>query len=84
VPDEGYSLEALAGDVIRVCDDVGLGRAVFCGHSMPVALKVVVKRPDLAAGLVMLDGTVLLPASERARLTGFWSQVLATDGWRDA
>jgi pimeloyl-ACP methyl ester carboxylesterase len=41
-------------------------------------------RPDLAAGLLLLDGTVLLPASERERLTGLWGQVLETDGWREA
>src|SRR6266536_5067554 len=39
VTDAGYSLDALAGDVIRVCHEAGVARAVFCGHSMPVALK---------------------------------------------
>jgi len=35
VPDHGYSLDSLAGDVIRVCEEVGVSRAVFGGHSMP-------------------------------------------------
>src|SRR5947209_5751949 len=30
VPDEGYDLDALADDVIRVCDEAGVSRAVFC------------------------------------------------------
>jgi pimeloyl-ACP methyl ester carboxylesterase len=83
VPEEGYSLDALAGDVIRVCEEAGISRAVFCGHSMPVALKVAVRRPDLVAGLVLLDGVVLLPEAERERQARF-AQVLETDGWREA
>lgn len=83
VPEEGYRLDALAGDVIRLCEEARISRAVFCGHSMPVALKVAVRRPDLAAGLVLLDGVVLLPEAERERLARF-AQVLETDGWREA
>jgi pimeloyl-ACP methyl ester carboxylesterase len=83
VPDEGYSLDAFADDVIRVCQEAGVGRAVFCGHSFPVALKVAVRRPDLVAGLVLLDGVVLLPETERKAQASF-AQVLETDHWRDA
>jgi pimeloyl-ACP methyl ester carboxylesterase len=83
VPDEGYSIEILAEDVIRVCEQAGVTRAVFCGHSFPVALRVVLRRPDLAAGLVLLDGAVLLPDSDRRRLEGL-VQILQTDAWRDA
>jgi pimeloyl-ACP methyl ester carboxylesterase len=42
-----------------------------------------VRRPDLAAGLVLLDGVVLLPETERKAQAGF-AQVLETDHWRDA
>jgi pimeloyl-ACP methyl ester carboxylesterase len=83
VPEEGYSLDALADDVSRVCEDAGVSRAVFCGHSFPVALRVAVRRPDLAAGLVLLDGVILLPDAERERQSRF-AQVLETDGWREA
>jgi pimeloyl-ACP methyl ester carboxylesterase len=83
VPDQGYSLDILAEDVIRVCEQAGVTRAVFCGHSFPVALRVVLRRPDLAAGLVMLDGAVLLLEADRQRLGGL-VQVLQTDAWRDA
>jgi pimeloyl-ACP methyl ester carboxylesterase len=83
VPDEGYSLDVFADDVIRVCAEAGVGRAVFCGHSFAVALKVAVRRPELAAGLVLLDGAVLLPETERKTQAGF-AQVLETDYWRDA
>jgi pimeloyl-ACP methyl ester carboxylesterase len=83
VPEQGYSLAILAGDVIRVCDDARVSRAVFCGHSIPVALKVAVLRPDLAAGLVLLDGGVLLPPEARQGQAHL-AQVFQTDGWRDA
>ena len=83
MPDEGYSLDILADDVIRVCEEAGVTRAVFCGFSFAVALKVVARRPDRAAGLVLLDGVVLLPRAERERQAQF-AQVLETEGWREA
>jgi pimeloyl-ACP methyl ester carboxylesterase len=83
VPETGYCLDVLANDVIRVCEVAGVTRAVFCGHSMAVALKVVVKRPDLAAGVVLLDGVVLLPPAVRERQAEL-ARILATDAWRGA
>lgn len=83
VPEEGYSLDILADDVVRVCEAAGVSRAVLCGHSMAVALRVALRRPDLAAGLVLLDGAVLLPPEVREQLRGL-VQALQTDGWRDA
>src|SRR5689334_3466986 len=73
----------LAADVISVCEEARVSRAVFCGHSIPVGLKVAFLRPDLAAGLVLLDGGVLLPPEARQRQAGL-AQVFQTDAWRDA
>ncbi len=84
VPEDGYSLDALADDVIRVCEETGVSRAVFCGHSFPVALKVALRRPDLAAGLVLLDGAVLLPRPVREQRLGGLVHALDTEAWRDA
>jgi pimeloyl-ACP methyl ester carboxylesterase len=83
VPEDGYTIDALADDVIEVCEGAGVSSAVFCGHSFAVALRVAVRRPDLAAGVVLLDGVVLMPDAERERMMGF-TQVLETDGWRQA
>jgi pimeloyl-ACP methyl ester carboxylesterase len=83
VPEAGYSLDILADDVIRVCDQAGVSRAVLCGHSFPVALRVALRRPDLAAGLVLLDGVVLFPPAVREQ-QGQLAQALQTDGWREA
>jgi pimeloyl-ACP methyl ester carboxylesterase len=84
VPEEGYRLDALADDVIRVCEEARVSHAVFGGHSMPVALKVALRRPDLAAGLVLLDGAVLLPPAVRDGRLGPLIRALETDAWRDA
>jgi pimeloyl-ACP methyl ester carboxylesterase len=83
IPEEGYSLDILAGDVVRVCEQAGLNRAVLCGHSMPVALRVALRRPSLVAGLVLLDGVVLLPPAVREHQRRL-AQALRTDGWREA
>jgi pimeloyl-ACP methyl ester carboxylesterase/uncharacterized protein YndB with AHSA1/START domain len=83
VPDSGYTIDVFADDVIQVCDQAGLTRAVFCGHSFALALQVAIRRPDLAAGVVLLDGAVLIPPGERDRLMGF-AEVLETDAWREA
>lgn len=83
IPEEGYSLDILADDVLRVCEQAGLNRAVLCGHSMAVALKVALKRPDLSAGLVLLDGAILLPPPVREQQRQL-IQALRTDGWREA
>lgn len=83
VPSQGYTMDAMVDDVIRVCEEARVSRVVFCGHSFPVALKAAVRRPDLAAGCVLLDGVVLMPEGQRKTLAGF-ARVLETDGWRDA
>ena len=83
VPDDGYSIDVIADDVISLCRQAGITHAVFCGHSFPVALRIAVRRPELVAGLVLLDGVVLLPDEVRERQAVF-AQVLETEEGRDA
>jgi pimeloyl-ACP methyl ester carboxylesterase len=83
IPEQGYSLGVLADDVARVCDEAGVTSAVFCGHSMALALKAAVRRPDLAAGVVLLDGALLMRPEAQQGL-GQLVQALDTDAWRDA
>jgi pimeloyl-ACP methyl ester carboxylesterase len=84
VPEEGYSVDALADDVARVCDEAGISRAIFCGHSVAVALRVATRRPDLAAGVVLLDGAVLIRPEPLQEVLGTIVPTLETEGWRDA
>ena len=82
-PETGYSLDILADDVSRVLDDAGVRRSVLCSHSMALALRVATRRPDLAAGVVLLDGALLLVPPALQRLIRM-VEALDGDGWRDA
>jgi pimeloyl-ACP methyl ester carboxylesterase len=81
-PKQGYTLDALADDVIGVCERAGVTRAVLCGHSIGIALRVASRRPDLAAGLVLLDGAVLMPPPAH-QLMNQLVAALQTDAWRE-
>jgi pimeloyl-ACP methyl ester carboxylesterase len=85
VPTE-VNVEDFADDVIAVADEAGLDSVVLCGHSMAgvVALKAAAARPELARGVVMLDGTVLFPEPVRQLGSASLVPALASDGWRDA
>lgn len=83
VPETGYSIDALAGDVIRLCDEAGVGRAVFVSHSVATALRIAIRRPDLAAGVVLVDGALLRLPPAAAGMNQL-VQALGTDGWREA
>jgi len=86
VPAEGFSARDFAQDVIGVCETARVERAVLCGHSVlggGIALEVAATRPDLVAGVVLLDAGVLFPEAIRARALGL-VPALSTDRWADA
>jgi pimeloyl-ACP methyl ester carboxylesterase len=58
--DAAYSTAELVEDCAFVIEKLGLGRPVVCGHSWgaTVALDLVGTRPELASGLVFIDGPV--------------------------
>jgi pimeloyl-ACP methyl ester carboxylesterase len=57
-PPEGYSQAELVADAVHAIDELGLGRPLVAGHSWGamVALALAAERPDLACGLVFVDG----------------------------
>jgi pimeloyl-ACP methyl ester carboxylesterase len=57
-PPDGYTETELGEDLARLIQELGLGRPLLVGHSWgaTVALTFAAARPDLAAGLVMVDG----------------------------
>jgi pimeloyl-ACP methyl ester carboxylesterase len=83
-PAEAFGICQVAEDVLAVCDAAGVERAVLCGHSWPVALHVVAARPELVAGVVLLDGVVLLPEELRAQILSSLVPVLEGPGWAEA
>lgn len=82
-PAAPYSLDVLADDVIGVCEAAGVTQAVICSHSMALALRIATRRPDLAAGVVLLDGAVFFLPEAQGPMAGLL-EALETDGWREA
>jgi len=60
-PDEpgAYAIDALAGDLGALLDELGLGLAAICGQGLGalVALEFAVEHPERVAGLVLCDAT---------------------------
>jgi pimeloyl-ACP methyl ester carboxylesterase len=67
-----YSLTAQADRIAAVLDTLGLRDVVVMGHavSASIALRLAVRRPDLVAGVIALDGGL--------------AEAAATGGFRDA
>lgn len=86
LPKEGFRISDFTGDVIAVCEAGGLDRAVLCGHSFAgaIAMEVAAARPDLVAGVVLLDGTILYPEGLRTQALGSLVPVLEGPGWAEA
>ena len=59
-PAEGYEPETLAADAAALVTELDLGRVVVAGHSWgaTIALQLAADRPDLVAGLAVIDGPV--------------------------
>jgi pimeloyl-ACP methyl ester carboxylesterase len=85
-PAEGYRIDDFANDVIAVCREARVERAVFCGHSMAgaVGLTAAAREPELAAGVVLLDSTVLMPEPVRRQSLATFVPALEGPGWLDA
>jgi uncharacterized protein (TIGR03083 family) len=59
-PEDGYQPAALAADAAALVDELELGPVVVAGHSWgaSIALQLAADRPDLVAGLAVIDGPV--------------------------
>jgi pimeloyl-ACP methyl ester carboxylesterase len=57
-PAEGYGSDDLVADAAHAIEELGLGRPLVGGHSWgaSVALELAAMRPDLASGLIFVDG----------------------------
>ena len=59
-PEAGYEPAVLAADAAALIEELDLGRVVVAGHSWggTIALQLAADRPDLVAGLAVIDGPV--------------------------
>src|SRR5512140_3097100 len=82
----GVGIDDIAHDVLAVCREAGVERAVYCGHSMggAIALRAAMLDRPRAAGVTMLDGAVLMP--EPIRRQSLENLVPALEGphWLEA
>ena len=86
VPSDGIRVRDFARDVVGTCRAAGIERAVFCGHSIggAIALEAAASDPELAAGVVLLDGAVLFPDAALAGHLAAFTAALEGDGWLKA
>jgi uncharacterized protein (TIGR03083 family) len=59
-PETGYEPATLAADAAALVEELGIDRVVVAGHSWgaTIALQLAADRPDLVAGLAVIDGPV--------------------------
>lgn len=78
-PSGDYSYEALAGDLLAVLDDRGLGRAVLAGASMGAhtLLRLAVDHPERVAGLVVITPAYVPEATTDPQRLAEWDRLAA-------
>ncbi len=80
-PRQSYTMQAFAEDVLWLCTELKLTKPVLIGHSMGgiVAFDLVARYPNFASALVMLDSSIVLPASTRASIPAFLAALSGPD-----
>src|SRR3954465_10332398 len=71
-PQQAYSIEGFAEDLVWLCTRQQITKPVIVGQSMGgnMALEIAAGHPEFAAGLVLLDSGVLFPASAATVFAG--------------
>ena len=84
VGEDRLDVASFAADAAALCDTLGLGPSVVVGHSggAAVAVELAVRRPDLVAAVVALDGTLGFPA-ELLEQTAAMREALRGPAWRE-
>jgi pimeloyl-ACP methyl ester carboxylesterase len=74
-----YGIDVHTRDVLAVIDALALERAVLAGHSLGayVAVRLGASYPERVRSLVLVDGGLPIPGSERADLDAFLGPALA-------
>ena len=82
---ERLAVPAQAADVAELCDHLGVRDALLVGHSAggAVVVELAARRPDLAAAVVALDGTMLFRKEVLMGVEPLLA-VLRTPAWREA
>jgi pimeloyl-ACP methyl ester carboxylesterase len=80
-PEQAYSMGVFADDLAWLSGELGLERPIFVGHSMGgVAIfELGIRRPEVPAGIVMIDSPVVRPAASRANMPAFLEALKGPD-----
>src|SRR5215813_9660158 len=80
-PLQEYSIEGSAEDLVWLCAQQQITKAVIVGQSMGgnIALEIAARYPDFPAGLVLLDSGVLFPASAGTVFAGYLEGLRGAD-----
>lgn len=72
-PQTSFSLRDMANDVLGVCADEGLDRAIFCGCSVGsgIAMLIGLDYPDLAEAIILVGGSSSGPRDVKTIVAGF-------------
>lgn len=78
-PETAFALEDMAADVLGVCAQEGVERAIFGGVSVGsgIALLIGLDRPEMAQALILVGGSSKGPQSMHERIAGFLGPDLA-------
>src|SRR5688572_12855885 len=80
-PQQAYSIEGFADDLVWLCNQQQITNPVIVGQSMGgnMALEIAARYPDFPAGLVLLDSGVLFPASAGTVFAGYLEGLMRPD-----
>jgi pimeloyl-ACP methyl ester carboxylesterase len=80
-PEQAYSMQVFADDLAWLSGELELGNPVFVGHSMGgvATFDLSVRRPELPAGIVMIDSPVVRPGPSRAGMPAFLERLQGPD-----
>jgi len=72
-PEHAFTLRDMMNDVLGVCQDEGVSRAVFAGVSVGsgIALLASIERPEMVAAAILVGGSSAGPRDVNAILAGF-------------
>ncbi len=84
-PEQPYTMQAFAEDLVWVCDRLNIGTPILIGHSMGgiVVFDLAARHPSRVAAVVMLDAAIVLPQGARNAIPDFLGK-LRGPGYRSA
>lgn len=79
-PENAFTLEDLSNDVLGVCADEGIERAIFAGVSVGsgIAMFIGLHRPEIVNALILVGGSSRGPTQLQKIVDGFATTDLAT------